>query len=321
VKLGVFSVLFGQRPLAESLDYIVRNGVEAVEIGCGGYPGNKHCDPGILLNDGETLRQFKREVESRELTISALSCHGNPIHPDRAVAERFERDFRQTVRLAAELGVERVVTFSGCPGEGPGARLPNWVTCAWPDEFRQIAEWQWNEVAIPYWRSEVEWCRAQGVTQVALEPHPGFLVYNPETALRLRAAVGPELGVNYDPSHLWWQGIDPVLAIRTLKDAIFHVHAKDTKLDPVNFPVNGGLDYKPYGREIERSWIFRSVGFGHGVEVWRDIVSSLRLVGYDWVLSIEHEDSLMSVDEGFRTAVTNLKQALIAEKPGAMWWA
>lgn len=321
MKLGVFTVLFGKRPLAEALNYIIKSGVEAVEIGCGAYPGKAHCDPDLLLSDRAALKTFRTEIESRNLTISALSCHGNPLNPNRELAARHIREFKQAVRLAAELGVERVNTFSGCPGDGPNATYPNWVTCAWPPEYQEIVEWQWNEVAVPYWKEEAAWCRSQGVRKIAFEPHPGFLVYNVETALRIREAVGPELGVNFDPSHLWWQGIDPVHAVRALGEAIFHVHAKDTKLDPLNFPTNGGLDYKPYSREIERSWVFRSVGYGHGLEVWRDIVSNLRLVGYDWVISIEHEDSLMSVDEGFRAAVSTLKGALIAEQPGAMWWA
>lgn len=321
MKLGVFTVLFGGRPLEEALDYIKAQGLDAVEIGCGGYPGKSHCDPDRLLEDEQALRQFQATIESRGLLISALSVHGNPLHPQAAERERYRREFRQAVRLAARLGVERIITFSGCPGDHPGAKWPNWVTCAWPPDYQEVLEYQWEQEAVPYWREEVAFCKQNGVKMVALEMHPGFLVYNPETALRLRDAVGPEIGVNFDPSHLWWQGIDPVRAIRALGDAIFHVHAKDTALDPVNFPVNGGLDPKPYSNEIGRSWIFRSVGYGHGLSVWRAIVSQLRLVGYDWVISIEHEDSLMSANEGFEAAVATLKQAVIREEPGPMWWA
>ena len=321
MKLGVFTVLFGGRPLEEVLDYVKSRGLDAVEIGCGGYPGKAHCDPDRLLEDDEALQRFRRALESRGLLLSALSVHGNPLHPQQAERERYRREFRQAVRLAARLGVERVITFSGCPGDHPGARWPNWVTCAWPPDYQEILKYQWEQEAIPYWREEVEYCRRNGVKMIALEMHPGFLVYNPETALRLREAVGPEIGVNFDPSHLWWQGIDPVKAIRALGDAIFHVHAKDTALDPVNFPVNGGLDAKPYSQEIRRSWVFRSVGYGHDLSVWRAIVSQLRLVGYDWVISIEHEDSLMSASEGFESAVATLKQAIIRERPGPMWWA
>lgn len=321
VRLGVFTVLFGDRPLEETLDYVKAQGLDAVEIGCGGYPGKAHCDPDRLLGDESALRAFRDAIEGRELVISALSVHGNPLHPQAQDRERYRREFRQAVKLAARLGVERVITFSGCPGDHPGARWPNWVTCAWPPDYQEILKYQWEQEAIPYWREEVAFCRRHGVKMVALEMHPGFLVYNPETALRLREAVGPEIGVNFDPSHLWWQGIDPVRAIRTLGDAIFHVHAKDTAIDPVNFPVNGGLDYKPYSQELQRSWIFRSVGYGHDVSVWRAIISNLRLIGYDWVISIEHEDSLMSGDEGFRAAVLTLKQAIIREQPGRIWWA
>ena len=140
--------------------------------------------------------------------------------------------------------------------------------------------------------------------------------------LRLREAAGENLGANLDPSHLIWQGMDPVAVIRELKDAIFHFHAKDTKIDKYNTAKNGVLDTKHYGDEINRSWVFRTVGFGNDLTYWRDIASNLRLVGYDKVMSIEHEDSLMSIDEGLKKAVEFLKQAIISDpKPSTMSWA
>jgi len=151
--------------------------------------------------------------------------------------------------------------------------------------------------------------------------HPGFCVYNPETLLKLRNAVGDIIGANFDPSHLFWQGIDPVAAIRKLGPAIYHFHAKDTKIDELNTATNGVLDTKHYSDEINRSWIFRTVGYGHGYQVWKDIVSNLKMVGYDDVLSIEHEDSLMSVNEGLRKAIDFLKEVMIFEKTSGMWWA
>ena len=152
--------------------------------------------------------------------------------------------------------------------------------------------------------------------------HPGFCVYNPETLLKLRAAVGDVIGANLDPSHLIWQGIDPVMAIRALEGAIYHVHAKDTKVDKYNTAVNGVLDTKHYGDEIHRSWIFRTVGYGNNEEFWRAFVSNLRLCGYDKVLSIEHEDSLMTIDEGLKKAVEFLDKVMIKEeKPTGMRWA
>jgi len=311
VKLGVFTVVYGGLPLGEALDRVAALGLDTVEIGTGNYPGGAHCVAGL-----------RDEVEARGLEISALSCHGNPLHPDDGFARSSHETFLRTVELASELGVGTVVCFSGCPGDGPGAAQPNWVTCAWPPEYLEVLEWQWTERAIPYWREQARVAREAGV-RVALEPHPGFLVYNPETALRLRDACGPELGVNLDPSHFVWQGIDPLLAVRELgaAGAIFHVHAKDVYVDPHNTARNGVLDTKPYDRFGERSWSFRSVGYGQGEKFWRDFVSALRIAGYDGALSIEHEDGLASVDEGLAKAVEVLRAVVLREAPSEMWWA
>jgi len=321
MKLGVFTVLFQQQPLEQALDYIVDAGLEAVEIGTGAYPGDAHCPVEKLLADEGELKKFRDAIEKRGLMISALSCHGNPLHPQKAIADEHRKVFRNTILLAEKLGVERVVTFSGCPGDCETAKYPNWVTCPWPEDFLEILKWQWEKVAIPYWREEVEFARKHGVKMICLEMHPGFIVHNPETLLKLRDAVGEEIGANFDPSHLFWQGIDPIVAVRKLGEAIYHVHAKDTKIDPINTSLNGVLDTKPYADEINRSWIFRTVGYGHDYAFWKDFVSNLRLVGYDYVLSIEHEDSLMSVDEGFKKAVAFLKEVILTETPGEMWWA
>ncbi|HXV99795.1 MAG TPA: sugar phosphate isomerase/epimerase, partial [Anaerolineae bacterium] len=197
---------------------------------------------------------------------------------------------------------------------------PNWVTCPWPPDFLRILEWQWNEKVIPYWQEEARFCREHGVDMISLEMHPGFVVYNPETLLRLREAAGPEIGANFDPSHLFWQGIDPLAAVRQLGPAIFHVHAKDTIIDPFNTPINGVLDTKPYADEVNRSWIFRTVGYGHDVKFWKDLVSNLRLVGYDYVLSMEHEDSLMSLREGLEKGVGFLRELVLTDERGKPWF-
>ena len=309
MKLGVFTVVFGELPLAEALDRVVALGLDAVEIGTGNYPGDAH-----LADD------LADQVAARGLEISALSCHGNPLHPDEAFAKQSHETWRRTAELAAKLGVETVVCFSGCPGDGPTASQPNWVTCAWPPEYLEVLEWQWTERAIPYWTEEAVFARETGV-RVALEPHPGFLVYNPETALRLREACGPEIGVNFDPSHFVWQGIDPLLAVRELREAIFHVHAKDVYVDPYNRARNGVLDTKHYSRFADRSWSFRTVGYGQGEKFWRDFVSALRIAGYDGVLSIEHEDGLASIEEGLSRAVEVLRAVVLRETPSDMWWA
>lgn len=321
MKIGVFMVLFAEQSLSQALDYAVKSGVEAVELGAGGFPGKAHVDPERLLADPSAMKSLKAEIEGRGLEISGLSCHGNPVHPQAELAAAYRRDFHDTVLLAEKLGVPRVITFSGCPGDHDGARYPNWVTCPWPDDFLKILDYQWNEKLIPYWREEVKFAGDHGVTQIALEMHPGFCVYNPETLLRLRAAVGEGIGANYDPSHLFWQGIDPVSSLRALGKAVYHFHAKDCRIDEENTRVNGVLDTKPYRDELHRSWIFRTIGYGHDYQIWKDIISNLAMIGYDGALSIEHEDSLMSVNEGFQKAVTFLKQVVRNEQPGEMWWA
>ena len=320
MKLGVFTVLFSDRTLADALDYIVQSGLEAVEIGVGNYPGNAHCPLDALVTSKAKAKAWKRQIKDRGLEISALSCHGNPLHPNRAFAKKQDEVFRKAVRLAEMLDVKTVINFSGCPGGSDRDKYPNWVTCPWPPDFTEIVHWQWEKKVIPYWKSAGKFAKDHGV-RVAFEMHPGFVVYNTETMLRLRKECGSNLGANFDPSHLFWQGMDPIASVRALKGCIFHVHAKDCRIYPANNDVNGVLDTKPYGDEINRSWIFRTVGYGHGREFWNDFVSTLRMVGYDGVLSIEHEDSLMSTNDGFQKAVSFLKDVLLHEKPGAMWWA
>ncbi|MFP4661324.1 MAG: sugar phosphate isomerase/epimerase family protein [Halanaerobiales bacterium] len=321
MKLGVLTVLFGDKSLDETLEYLKDAGVDAVEIGAGGYPGKKHADPDVLLNDDKKLQEFKGLIDKYGMEISALSCHGNPVHPVQEIADNYHSDFEKTVLLAEKLGINRINTFSGCPGGSPQATQPNWVTCAWPDEYQEILEYQWNEVLIPYWKEAVAFANEHGVDKICLEMHPGFCVYNPETLLKLREAVGDTIGANFDPSHLIWQGIDIVAAIRELGDAIYHFHAKDTKVDEMNTAVNGVLDTKHYGDEINRSWVFRSVGYGNGYQYWKDIISNLKMIGYDDVLSIEHEDSLMSSTEGLEKAIDFLKEVIITEDAGEMFWA
>ncbi len=322
MKLGVLTVLYQQLPLEEALDKIAGMGAKAVELGTGNYPGNSHADPDALLEDPAKIKALKQAVESRGLLISALSQHGNPLHPDQHFASNAHDTWRKTVLIAEQLEVPVVNAFSGCPGDHEGARFPNWVTCAWPPDFQDILEWQWNDRVIPYWTDQAAFAHDHGV-RIAFEMHPGFVVYNPETLLRLRDVVGPQIGANYDPSHLFWQGIDPVESIKQLgrADSIFHVHAKDTYLDHANIGLNGVLDTKSYDRILDRSWIFRTVGYGQGDKVWRDIFSALRAVDYDYVMSIEHEDSLMSIDEGLEKAIGFLNGLMIHEQAGEMWWA
>src|SRR6266545_6349018 len=300
MKLGVMSGGIAALGWDRALGYCRQLGLEALELACGAYGKTHLIDPESLLNDSSARQKVKDDLARHELVLSALSCHGNPVHPDPDEARRHERVHDATVRLASVLGVGVVCTFSGCPGGAPGDRTPNWVTCAWPTEFQRILAYQWDEVLVPFWRRKAAEAKNEGV-RIAFEAHPGFAVYNPETLLKLRQLAGDNLGANLDPSHFFWQGIDPVEAARTLGDAtaIYHVHAKDMALDTRNVRVNGVLDTKSYGDLHNRSWVFRTCGYGHGDEFWKRFVSMLRCKGYDHVLSIEHEDSYLSLQEGF----------------------
>ena len=322
MKLSVLANLYGSKSLDETLKILSGLGVHTVEIGAGGYPGKAHCNPAELLANEKKLNEFKDTFKKYDVEICAFAAHGNPLHPNKELAAEYDTDFKNAVLLAEKLGIDTVIGFSGCPGDSENSLYPNWVTCAWPDDYLKILDWQWNEKLIPYWKKTAAFALEHGVNRIAFEMHPGFCVYNPDTLLRLRAAVGDVIGANFDPSHLIWQGMDPVAAIRELKGCIYHVHAKDTKIDKYNTAKNGVLDTKHYGDELNRSWIFRTVGYGNNESYWRDLVSNLRLCGYDRVLSIEHEDSIMTIDEGLRKAVDFINQIIITEeKPTTMSWA
>ena len=318
MKIGVFTALLGTLPLEDVLKKLAALNLRTVEFGTGNYPGDPHCKLSMLQSEKELI-EFKKRLDDHGFSISALSCHGNPLHPVPEKARHDREVNRDTILLAEKLGVPVVVDFSGCPGDSPTAKAPNWVTCPWPPEYLDVLRWQWEEVAAPFWTERARFAADHGV-KIALEMHPGFLVHSPETMLKLRTTAGPALGCNFDPSHLFWQGIDPIAAVRILGDAIFYAHAKDSKIYEANLPRTGVLDTKPYTDEINRGWAFRTCGYGHGVEWWKDFISTLRMVGYDYVMSIEHEDSLMSAEEGLRKAVAFLQEAVITEKPGAAWW-
>ncbi|MBK7998732.1 MAG: sugar phosphate isomerase/epimerase [Verrucomicrobia bacterium] len=321
MKVGVFTVILGSRKLEATLDYLAGLGVQAVEFGAGGYARSSHCPLEETLASDKKCRELRRAVESRGLQISALNAAGNPIHPVRKTAAKFHSDFQKVIRLANKLEVDVVINFSGCPGGAPGDKSPNWVTCPWPPDYLEILDYQWNKVVIPYWEKAVAFARGEGIRKIALEMHPGFVVYNPETLLRLRKAVGPAIGANFDPSHLFWQGIDPCAAVRALKGAIWHCHAKDTAVHEWNSTTNGTLDTKHYSDELNRSWIFRTVGYGHPRHFWCNFVSTLRMCGYDGVLSMEHEDSLMTAREGLEKGVRFLQSIALSEAKGEVTWA
>lgn len=179
MKLGVLTVPLQGMPAEEAFAYLHGLGVETVELGTGGYTNNNHLKPEIYLNDDGKIEEFKQLLKKNELEISVLSCHGNPVHPDKATAEMYHNVFVDTCKLAQKLGVDTIVTFSGCPGDCPESKRPNWVTCAWPPEYGETLEYQWNDVLIPYWKKAADIAKSYGVKKIAFEMHPGFCVYNP----------------------------------------------------------------------------------------------------------------------------------------------
>jgi DNA-(apurinic or apyrimidinic site) lyase len=322
MDIGVLTVVLADESLDDALSYLSGIGVDAVELGCGGVVGDDHLPREEYLDDEAAQADLLETVADHDLRISALATHNNPLHPDEERADRAAEEIREAVRLADQLGVDNVNTFSGLPAGSPAGEVPNWITAPWPPEHAEALEYQWEEVAIPRWSALADHAADHDVN-VCIEMHPNMLVYEPTSMLRLREATNEYVGANFDPSHLYWQGIDVTEAIRFLgeRDAIHHFHAKDTRLYEHNARVQGYLDTKPYTDEADRSWLFRSIGYGHGEEHWKDVVSTLRMVDYEGALSIEHEDSLTSGREGLEKAVDVLGRAVFETQPGEAYWA
>ncbi|EFW90076.1 AP-endonuclease/AP-lyase [Haladaptatus paucihalophilus DX253] len=321
MDVGVLTVALAEESIEDTFSYLSDLGVGAVELACGGFVGDPHLPREVYLDDEEAQAELQSLLDENDLYVSALATHNNPLHPVEDKAAEADEELRETIRLASQLDVDAVTTFSGLPGGGPDDSVPNWITAPWPDEHHEAHEYQWNEVAIPYWQELEAYADDYGV-DIAIEMHPNMLVYEPHGMLELREATGDRMGANFDPSHLFWQDIDITDAIRLLgeADAIHHFHAKDTKVYDANAREKGVLDTTPYTEEANRSWLFRSIGYGHGEAFWKDVVSTLRMVGYDGALSIEHEDSLTSATEGLEKAIDVLDRAVFESNPGDAYW-
>lgn len=321
MKLGVFTPLFNHLSFDEMIEEVANRGLETVEIGTGGNPGTAHLDIDKLLNSSDARREYQRKLDDKGLEISAFSTHNNPISPLEKVAKEADESIRKTIKLASLMNVPVVNGFSGIGAGNETDTQVNWPVSPWPNEFTDSYHYQWDKKLIPYWKDINKEAEAAGV-KIGIEMHGGFLVHTPYTMLRLREEAGKAIGCNYDPSHMWWQGIDPVEAIKILgrEESLHHFHAKDTYLDQANINMHGLTDMQPYGDVKSRAWTFRSVGMGHSVDVWADMISALRIYGYDHAVSIEHEDPIMSVDEGLNRAISNLQSILIKDKPSEMWW-
>jgi sugar phosphate isomerase/epimerase len=283
-------------------------GIDTLEFACGNWSKAPHIDLEQLLGSEQVRIEFLARIRDHGLEISALNCSGNQLAPGE-LGKTHDSIVRKTFRLADLLGINRIVMMSGLPG-GPGDQNPNWITLSWPAELPGILRHQWEEVAIPYWQELVKEAGNHGITRICIEQHGHQLVYNTETLLKLREAVGDIIGVNFDPSHMMWMGGEPLRAIRPLADAIFHVHAKDTRIDPQYSEINTLLETKTNDRVQERSWNYVTLGYGHSEIWWREFVSLLRQVGYDDVLSIEHEDLSMPPLVGVQKSVDFLKNII-----------
>ena len=308
MRIGLNTDSLGKLPFDEMLQTVADLGVETVELCCGGWSSAPHVNLDLLLEKESERENFLAKIRDHGLEIDALNCSANQLAPgERGKAN--DRVVRNTMKLAQLLGVHRIVMMSGLPG-GPGDQNANWITTAWPPECHEILRYQWEDVAIPYWRDLVNHARENGIERICVEQHAHQLVYNTETLLRLRDAAGEIVGVNFDPSHALWMGGDPLRAIRKLRGAIYHVHAKDTRIDPHNSEINTLLETKPNDRVAERSWNYVTLGYGHSELWWRDFVIQLKQNGYDDVLSIEHEDFNLPPVVGVQKSIELLKNVM-----------
>jgi sugar phosphate isomerase/epimerase len=309
MKIGMITDSLGGLSFDEMLKASAELGLETLEFACGNWSSAPHVKLDELLESEVARRNFVAKVKDHGLEIAALNCSGNPLHPGNRGKLHHEITLK-TFALAKLLKIDRIVMMSGLPG-GPGDANPNWIVTDWPPECQIILKYQWDEVLIPYWRDLVKTANENGIRRVCLELHGHQAVYNPATLFRLRDAVGETIGANYDPSHPMWMGADPIAAVRALGSAIYYVHAKDTRVEPVPAGINGVLETLPGDRFAERTWNYITLGYGHGETWWRQFCAALKMVGYDDVLSIEHEDMMMSPIEGMRKSVSVLRQAAV----------
>lgn len=304
MKLGFVSDSLGGMTFDGLLDSAARLGVSGVEVNTGGWSTAPHFDLKTMKASADARRAFTRALETRGLEIIALNANGNPLHPTQPEQGECLRD---TIRIAGEMGIKTVCTMSGLPAGRKGDLMPNWVVSSWPPETQEILRYQWEEKLLPFWTETVALAEENGVERIALELHGNQCVYNVPSLLKLRAAVGPIVGANLDPSHLFWMGADPLVAAEALGEAVYHVHAKDTML---NAPVQATTSLLENGSLMDipaRSWSYVTLGFGHGEEWWRQFCYRLKMAGYDGWLSIEHEDVLLNSLEGLEKSVALLK--------------
>lgn len=304
MKLGFVSDSLGGMSFTDMLNNAQRMGVSGVEVNTCGWSTAPHCDMQQLLSSATARSEFVNAFDARGLEIISLNANGNPLHPTDPLQGE---GLKNTLRLAGELGIKTVCTMSGLPAGSATDTMPNWVVSSWPPETQDILRYQWQEKLIPFWTDIAAMAQSYGVDRIALELHGNQCVYNVPSLLKLRDEIGPVIGANLDPSHLFWMGADPLVAAEALGDAIYHVHAKDTML---NGPVQATTSLLENGSLMDipaRSWSYITLGFGHGEEWWRQFCYRLKMAGYDGWLSIEHEDVLLNSLEGLEKSVSLLQ--------------
>lgn len=307
LELGLYTDSLPDLGFEAVLDIAAQIGATGIEVATGGQSRAPHLQIDELLGDAGRRARFLAAFERRGLRIAALNCSAWPLHP--VVGEQHVALIRSTVRLAAELGVRKIVSMSGSPGDGPGASTVNFVWYPWPADSLALLERQWA-AAIDLWQDLGREAAAAGVERIALELHPLHLVYNVPTLYRLRAAIGPVIGANIDPSHLLWQQMDPMAVIRALGPAVHHVHLKDTEIVPDQVAITGVLDQRSFDDPAQRAWVFRTAGSVHGHAFWSAFVAALRQVGYDDVLAIENEDAGLPPEAAVRQAARFMRSIL-----------
>jgi sugar phosphate isomerase/epimerase len=311
MKIGLITCSLARLSFDELLPTLAEIGLDCVEFGCGPWSPVPHVNVDELLESESARREFKAKLADHGLEISALNAAGNQLHPRHGKADAAA--VRKTMRLANLLGLDRVVMMSGLPGSCSSDEYPNWATTVWPPDNFEILKYQWEEVAIPYWRELAAYARDLGITRIAVENHPGQLVYNVDTILRLREVAGDNVGLNLDPSHIFWMGGDPLQTMQALGQVIFHVHAKDTRIETNT--ANTMIDMTPFSEFRKRSWNYVTLGYGHSEAWWVKFVVGLRMAGYDDVLSIEHEDFMVDPLEGVTKAAALLKRVALRLPP------
>lgn len=308
MEIGFVTDGLGFLPLEEMLATIVGLGVRKLELPCGNWSSAPHVKLDELVRSPARREEYLGKVRAAGAEIAALNCSGNQLAPGED-GQRHEAVVRRTFSLAEAWGIKKVVMMSGLPG-GPGDQNPNWIVTSWPPITTRVLEWQWKEVALPYWRDAVRRAQDHGIERIALENHGFQLVYNAETLQRLRDGVGEMVGMNLDPSHMFWMGADPIEAARVLGSAIYHVHAKDARIERRIASAQGILDQKTVEHFAERSWNYAALGYGHGELWWREFLVVVRMAGYDGLISIEQEDLTMPAIVGVQKAVGFLKAVL-----------